>query len=415
MNIYSIEQLVTLAKFTSPIYKKFYENVRIDAPLHELPILTNEALMQIVHAIRPDFVFADGNTHGLIFESSASTGKPKVTIWGRDEFETSMRLLAAHHWKHGLLKNNDRVTNLCASPYLSYRLVHSVIENFLGKCSEIPIGCDLPFAELNHVVAKYESNVLAGVNSTILGVAADLLMRGETNPRIERILAGGELLYGEQREIIRRAFPNAVMVSFMFGTTECGIVGFSRLSDSLNEFRHFVGASLVEIIDEHTQLPITTPGVVGKCVVTSLLRVAAPAIRIDTGDYVEWLDDPSGDEPRFRVLGRKFPFHHRLNGTEFSETDVWALIMGLEKRVPLTKLQLEIHEHRIEIAYSLLDPDGDTHAHIAQTIINSVFQYLPMLKQQNIEVIPREEDFSYFIENTRRKGRLILDCRSGGV
>ncbi|NRO99716.1 hypothetical protein GWC77_28175 [Paraburkholderia sp. NMBU_R16] len=57
--------------------------------------------------------------------------------------------------------------------------------------------------------------MLTGINSTILGLAIDLLSRGEKNERIERILAGGELLYGAQRQIIKRAFPRAVLLSFM--------------------------------------------------------------------------------------------------------------------------------------------------------------------------------------------------------
>jgi len=411
MNIYSIEQLVVLAKFTSPIYKRLYEEVRPGTPLQQLPILTNEALMHIVHDAKPDFVFAEGNTHGLIFESSASTGKPKVTIWGRDEWETSMRILSAHHWKYGLLQDNDRVTNLCASPYLSYRLVHSVIENYLGKCSEIPIGCDLPFEELNYVVNKYESNVLAGVNSTILGLAQDLLQRGEVNTRIDRILAGGELLYGKQREAIGEAFPNAKMVSFLFGTTECGIIGFSRLDDELDVFRPFTNVSVLEILDEKTNSPITEPGRVGKCVATSLLRVAAPAIRVDTGDYAEWLDEPTAAEPRFRVLGRKFPFYHQLNGAEFSETEVWELIVKLGEEVPLTKLHLEIHANRVEIVYALLDSMAVDGSSFDGYIKSVVLKYLPMLDRSDIEIRTRQESFSFFIEGTRRKGRLIVDCR----
>src|SRR5690606_40588808 len=72
MNIYSLDQIVAMAKYTSPIYKDFYRDVEPGSALTSLPILSNEQLMEIVHAQKPDFVFAEGNTHGLIFESSAS-------------------------------------------------------------------------------------------------------------------------------------------------------------------------------------------------------------------------------------------------------------------------------------------------------------------------------------------------------
>jgi phenylacetate-CoA ligase len=411
MNIYSIQQIVALAKYTSPIYKELYKRIEPTTPLHDLPILTNERLMEIVHAKRPDFVFSDGNTHGLIFESSASTGKPKVTLWGRDEWETSMRILASYHWRNGLLKDKDRVANLCASPYLSYRIVHSVIENFPGKCSEVPIGCDMEFSELNGIINKYEVTVLAGVNSTFLGLAADLLENSMTNKTVQRILAGGELLYGEQLTLIKRAFPNAAMVSFMFGTTESGIIGFSQLDDALDVFRPFPGVSIIEILDEKTNSHLTTPGTIGKCVVTSLLRVAAPAIRIDTGDYAEWLDDPASANPRFRILGRDFPFNHTLCNAKFSETDVWALIKHLEPLLPLTKLQVELHSDRIEIVCALLDRSQLEDLTVQTSINAAVNSKMSMLRHANIRIDIRVEDFSYFMESTRRKGRLIKDCR----
>jgi phenylacetate-CoA ligase len=411
MNIYSIEQIIALAKFTSPIYQELYKDIDTDTPFEQLPVLTNSRLMDIVHAKRPDFVFADGNTHGLIFESSASTGKPKVTLWGQDEWETSTQLLAIYHWRNGLLKDRDRVANLCASAYLSYRIVHSVIENFPGKCSEVPIGCEKSFTELNETINKYECNVLAGVNSTFLGLAWDLLERGQTNTTVERILAGGELLYGSQLDLIKQAFPHSNMVSFMFGTTESGIIGYSELTDPIDVFRRFPGISIVEIIDEETNAIISMPGKIGKCVVTSLLRVAAPAIRIDTGDYATWLDDASNTTARFKILGRKFPFHHQLLNAKFNETDVWTLIKKLELLLPITKCQVELHHDRVEIVYSLLNKQESNTIPFNSIVEGAAKATMPMLIDKEIPINCRLVDFAYFLETTRGKGRLIKDCR----
>jgi Coenzyme F390 synthetase len=296
MNIYSLDQVVNIARTHSVIYQKLYAQLKPQASyeLKHLPVLTNEQLMEFVHDEEPDFVFANGNTHGLIFESSASTGKAKVTLFGRDEWDTHTRLLASQHWKNGLLKENDRLTNLCASAYLSYRIVHSVVERFPGKISEVPLGCDYDYGYIYGVITKYHSNVLAGVNSTFLGLAYHMTSRGLVNHEVERLLGGGELMYGAQLEVIRRAFPNAEIVSFMFGTTETGALGYSEPGDALNEFSVFEGACIVELIDEVTGLPIEAPGQVGKCVATSLTRIAAPAIRIDTGDYACWVEKTPG-------------------------------------------------------------------------------------------------------------------------
>lgn len=411
MNIYSIKQLLSIAKFTSPIYQELYKDITPSTPFEKLPILSNERLMEIVHAKHPDFVFSEGNTHGLIFESSASTGKPKVTLCGRDEWETQSRMMAVYHWRNGLLKDRDRVANLCATPYLSFRIVHSVIENYPGKCSEVPIGCEMKFADLNDSIKKYECNVLAGINSTILGLAWDLLERGTSNKTVSRILAGGELLYGKQREVISRAFPNAVMVSFMLGTTESGMIGFSCLNDPLDVFRPYPGMTIVENIDEITGERIKTPNKRGKCVVTSLLRAAAPAIRMDTGDYIEWLDNEGVEEQRFRLLGRKFPFKHSLRGVEFSETEVWSIVKDLENNLPLLKFETELHCNYIEVVYSLLDHKKENDQE-AEAIRQAFEKHLPLLMQSGVQLILRPESFSYFMESNRRKGRLIKDCRN---
>lgn len=411
MNIYSLDQIVAMAKYTSPIYKYFYRDVEPSGALTSLPILSNEHLMDIVHAKKPDFVFADGNTHGLIFESSASTGKPKVTLWGQGEWATSMGLLSAYHWKNGLLKNGDRVGNLCATPYLSFRLVHSVVEYFPGSVSEVPIGCEMPFSDLNALLEKYDCNVIAAINSTMLGLAWNLLKSGKVNTKVERILAGGELLYGSQLDLIRRAFPNAVMVSFLFGTTESGIIAYSMLDDALDVFRPFPEASIVEILDKETEAPITTPGVLGKCVVTSLLRVAAPAIRIDTGDYAQWLDDPAGGQPRFQVIGRRFPFLHQIGGISFSETEVWEVILDLSKQVPLIKFQMALHADHVEVVVSLLDGEEVATAALQEALSQAISRCMPELSASAVEVRPRVVDFAEFLESTRRKGRLIVDCR----
>lgn len=411
MNIYSLDQIVAIAKYTSPIYKDFYQSVEPGDALTSLPILSNERLMAIVHAKKPDFVFAEGNTHGLIFESSASTGKPKVTLWGQGEWATSVGLLSVYHWKNGLLKNGDRVGNLCATPYLSYRLVHSVVEHFPGSASEVPIGCEMAFSDLNALVEKYDCNVIAAINSTVLGLAWNLLEAGKVNTTVERILAGGELLYGSQLALIRRAFPNATMVSFLFGTTESGIIGYSTLNDAPDVFRPFPEASIVEILDKETDEPITAPGMVGKCVVTSLLRVAAPAIRIDTGDYAQWMDEPAGGQPRFQVIGRRFPFQHRIGGVSFSETEAWKVILDLSKQVSLTKFQMALHADHVEVVVALLDGEPVVSEALREALSQAISRCIPELSASAVEVRPRVVDFAEFLESTRRKGRLIVDYR----
>ncbi|WP_157384082.1 hypothetical protein [Burkholderia glumae] len=412
MKIYTLKQILSLAKFNSPIYKYLYKDIEINEniDLKKIPILTNEHLMEIVHSASPDFVFGHEASDGIIFESSASTGKAKVTLFGRDEWEASTTLIAVNHSKNNVLRDGDRVANLCASPYISYRLVHSVIERFPGRCAEIPIGCDGDFTELNNTVDKYGANVLAGINSTMLGLAANLISQGKRNDRVDRILAGGELLYGNQRNLIATAFPKAKMISFVFGTTEAGPIAISHLDDDLNVFRPIPGASIVEIVNEETGSPVEAAGVIGKCVVTSLLRTSAPAVRIDTGDYAEWVDSAEG-RARFRILGRKFPFSHTINGVSINETQLWDLIQNIDN-ISLVKLQLQLHEGEVHFIYTLTPGSRSQYGDAQEYLRSMVNARLPQLAAAaGIEILFIEKDFEYFMESTRRKGRLVLDCR----
>lgn len=407
MNIFSIKQLVVIAKYTSPIYSNLYRDICEHTNFEDLPILTNEKLMEIVHDQKPDFVFAEGNTHGLIFESSASTGKPKVTIWGKDEWDSSTTILANTHWKNETLQEGDRVANLCASAYLSYRIVHSVIEKFPGRCSEVPIGCERPVDELISLIEKYQCNVLAGVNSVFLGIAWEYHKKGIVNESVVRILGGGELLYGFQSALIKKAFPNAIFISFMFGTTESGMVGYSQLDDDLDTFRVFNGTSIVEVIDENSGTPIKIIGKKGKCVVTSLLRTAAPAIRVDTGDYAIWLDEPSSKNARFRILGRKFPFYQSFFSVQFNETDVWNIIKKIEIQFNLLKLQLKLSQEKMVILYSSYKSDTVSSEQEVSFIKIALFEVLPHLKKYESCISMIKADFDIFLESTKRKGRLI--------
>lgn len=59
--------------------------------------------------------------------------------------------------------------------------------------------------------------------------------------------------------------------------------------------------TVVELVDDVTGEPVTTPGVPGRVVVTNLFRTLMPILRYPTGDRAEWVDVERG---RFRLVGR---------------------------------------------------------------------------------------------------------------
>src|SRR5262249_48441570 len=141
-------------------------------------------------------------------------------------------------------------------------------------------------------------------------------------------------------DLIADAFPNATLHSFLYGTTEAGMIGYSDLSSAPNEFRVFNEVCHLEIVDPVTHEVIRETSQPGRAVVTSFVRLAVPAIRLDTGDLAQWGDAPATPSPRFSLHGRVFPYIHDVAGIPFSEEDVWRLIGFLRPTIRMSRLEV---------------------------------------------------------------------------
>ncbi|MEB0141223.1 MULTISPECIES: hypothetical protein [unclassified Undibacterium] len=353
---YSVEQLIALARVSSPVYGKLYRDLPPGAlAWDQVPVLTHDLLMAVVHDAQAiSFFDPRGRSDGIIYQSSATTGKPKATIFGREEWKATLILLATRHWKSGALQEGDFVANLCVGGSASFMFVHGTLEQFPSRCVEVPIGSDHPFPYILDTYRKFGANVLAGINSVLLGMAHHILAEGMPDTTITRILCGGELMYGAQLGIVQRAFPNAMVIPFMFATTETGLIGLSETGFAQNEFRVCADACLLEIVDPATLQPIEEAGRMGLCVVTSLLRTAAPAIRMDIGDFAMWEEDSGVAERKFSIHGRRFTTRYPLGPRVLiTETDVAALIVALSVDIPLLKLRLDLDSDAATVVVKL--------------------------------------------------------------
>lgn len=410
---YSVEQLIALARASSPVYSELYRDLPPGTPdWHQVPVLTHERLMEVVHDAQAiSFFDPRGRPDGIIYQSSATTGKPKATIFGREEWMATTQLLATRHWRSGALQEGDVVANLCVGGSASFMFVHGTLEHFPGRCAEVPIGSDHPFPHILDTYRKFGANVLAGINSVFLGLAQHLLAKGESDTAITRILCGGELMYGAQLGVVQRAFPNATVIPFMFATTETGLIGLSEAGFAQNEFRVCSDASLLEIVDPTTLRPIEETGRMGLCVVTSLLRTAAPAIRMDIGDRAMWAEDPRVAERKFSIHGRRFTTRYELGPRVLiTETDVAALIAALSVEVPLLKLRLDLDRDAATVVIAL-ESDGHTGDDLTGCVTRELSAIAPGFSPEDYPVRVQLVPFSYFESGIRRKGRLIQDNR----
>ncbi|WP_162129363.1 phenylacetate--CoA ligase [Photorhabdus sp. S14-60] len=79
MTIWTLKQIVALAQANSSPYRELYAGLSPEsATLLDLPVLSHERLMEIVHNKDAIRFFNTDTSAGIIYQSSATTGKPKA-------------------------------------------------------------------------------------------------------------------------------------------------------------------------------------------------------------------------------------------------------------------------------------------------------------------------------------------------
>jgi phenylacetate-CoA ligase len=418
MNFHTLDELVAIARRGSRFYAELYAGLpERGFTLADLPVARFERVMAAVHEDHRALVASD-RAYGVCYTTSGTTGRPKATIFGRDEWRTAHEILSLMHWKSGALRDGDIVCNLSEPGSASFMAIHRVVDAFPGRCSEIPIGCDVGFAAVARVCEQFQASVVAGMSPTILGFADWLLRNRGPNPGVRSLLGGGERFYGAQVDLLRQAFPSATYCAFMYGAAEAGLIGYGEPSLPHDQVRVLDSVCQLEIIRPDTHVPITTPGEVGRTVVTHFLRVAAPALRLETGDLAMWHDAPDTPNPRISLRGRLFPFALDVGGRRLCEDDVLRLLSAIELRLPLLKLQLAVlgtpSSPRFELRIAFAAADRSRWEGLVREAWNQCCPDLATLPSERRvgELTIREVPLSAFEDASRRKSRLIVDLRT---
>jgi phenylacetate-coenzyme A ligase PaaK-like adenylate-forming protein len=177
----------------------------------------------------------------------------------------------------------------------------------------------------------------------------------------------------------------------------------------------------VELISPETDEVITTTGRIGRVLATHFLRVAAPALRLETGDLGMWHDPPATPHPRLSLHGRRFPFSLDIGGIALCEEEVWSLVRLLEQEFSLLKLQLVLggpaQAPQLTVRLSLrgtVEP-----ALLEARVQQAAQQTLPALWQamsqgQLPKIAVHAVPLSNNEQASRRKSRLIADLRKEG-
>ncbi|MEU4832165.1 hypothetical protein [Streptosporangium sp. NPDC023615] len=294
--------LIDFARRNSPFYAELYRDVPdVVSDLTQLPIIDQKAFWAA--NTWPDNRLLTGPlTDAGVYTSGGTTGAPKFSPWTRTEHADSVTAFGAGMARAGL-RPGHRVANLFFAGelyggflYIENALHHAPVENV-----RLPVGGSTTNEYVADLIATFGVNVLAGPPMKLGAVADVVSARGQAADTVELLLFGGDLLFDDLRPRLAGAFPRAVIASLGYASVDGGLIGAPVPGDDPRVHEAFPDRTIVELVDEVTGEPITSPGVPGRVVVTNLFRTLMPVIRYPVGDLAEWVDD---DRRRFRLVGR---------------------------------------------------------------------------------------------------------------
>jgi phenylacetate-CoA ligase len=354
------------------------------------------------------------------FTSSGTSGKAKVSRFDKDEWKENIRLICKHHGDTNSLRNGDTVANLANPGHASIMLVHDTLLKFPQSLSEILIDGQAALDDIAELLIKSECNVLTGVYSTIISLANYLDIGNLRNENIERILGGGECLYGAQAKLLKKAFPNAVYKSFVYGSTDCGLIGFNPDYENSNVFEVCEEACKIEILDIETNKPIEQVNKKGYVIITNLLRKNALVNKYSNGDFAQWTTGADTNKKYFQLSGRTFKdvsiFNEKLPVDCF-----FKVINQIGEALPITRFQILIESQEnyitVTLCYSLMKSiniDKSIGNSLLYEMVYTIFppNFKKLLDNGQLRLSTKGIELDSFMENTRKRGKIILDLRS---
>src|SRR5262249_24337704 len=151
-------------------------------------------------------------------------------------------------------------------------------------------GCHTSAEYVVGLIDDFGVDVLAGEPMKLGAVAEHLIKLGRAADTVDLVMFAGDILFNDLRPTLARAFPKATIASVGDASRAAGLVASAVPCDDLRVHRAYPNRTVVELVDDVTGEPITTPGVPGRVLVTNLFRMLMPIIRYPAGDRAEWVD-----------------------------------------------------------------------------------------------------------------------------
>ncbi|CAM3408521.1 Putative AMP-dependent synthetase/ligase [Xenorhabdus nematophila ATCC 19061] len=399
------------ARKHSAYYQNLYQSVPENWTLKDLPLVEPGHYWAHSNDLQTWPVLTASPEGGHVYKTGGSTSDGRLSVFSQQEWKAFIRVFGqgiAHQ-----LRSGDRVANLffAGDLYTSFIFIHGALSNAPLPIVEFPFTCKVEDELLASNIKLHNINVLAGVPVQLIRFAHYLKDTGQTLPMVETILYGGESLFDSQTAIIRDVFPQARLGSIGCASVDAGLIGFADPQCQQGEHRTFDEDTIVEIVDEITYQPITTPQRNGLLVVTNLQRRLMPVIRYPTGDLACWCE-PEQKYRKFALQGRANQGYRIRFGTLSLFPD--DLAAQLAQQTELLAWQLELSQQsgqdklRLLVA-SLQAVDIDKIRHSVLTAFPSLDR--DCTEQSMLEIVQTNIDSMH---THPRSGKLqrVVDLRS---
>jgi phenylacetate-coenzyme A ligase PaaK-like adenylate-forming protein len=332
-----LRELIDLARRCSPFYADLYHDLPqgVDA-LADLPVI-DQADFWTANRWPDNRLLTGPLLDAGVYTSGGTTGAPKVSPWSRTEHFDSTSAFGAGLVRAGL-KPGHRVANLFFAGHLygGFLYIEASLHNAPVDNVRLPVAGHVPDDEVAELIDSFGVHVLAGTPMKLAGVAEAVLAAGSQAESVELLLFAGDLLFDDVRPLLHKAFPHATIASLGYATVDAGLVGWPVPGDDVRVHEAVPDRTVVELLDEATEEPITVPGVRGRVVVTNLFRTLMPIIRYPVGDLAEWVDDECR---AFRLVGRTHE-GARVANVAMAYVDVHAALLAADRDRLISGMQM---------------------------------------------------------------------------
>ncbi|MFV8131605.1 aldehyde dehydrogenase family protein [Streptomyces syringium] len=263
------------------------------------PLLDKAAVQKLNDAVDP-------RDAELYFRSGGSTGKPALSLFTYDDYDTQMRAAARGLLAAGYDPARDRTANLffCGGMYGGFISFFSILERLGG--TQMPMAAGPDHRVTAEMLVTHEVDTLFGMPSylwQLLHDQADLL---RSYGGIRKIFYGGEHFTAEQRRVLTEDFGIETVRSITYGSTDLGPLGY-QCTESTGGVHHLhADLHTMEILHTDADRPVE-PGETGRLVFSTHARRGQNLGRYVIGDLGRALPGPcpcGNTSPRFELLGR---------------------------------------------------------------------------------------------------------------